>query len=360
VIPTFIFTSPAFVILYFSPSSKLPTRGTQSSSPTPFPTGPLSPAPIPFSLSLSPEPTSSPSPLTPSAGRPSNRPLRRQIEQVTSGAAAPPLPPHDGGGSAELVAAALPSCSLLVLPLHCLGSSTARTPPRLHHGEAAPAPRRGRARPSALFSTAPPLSLSRAGSTSPLWRAVELAGPAPSAPPLLATRWRTTSYGAQSPNRAPWRGGRRHSGAGEVRRRTAAVGGGGRAPLLPDTSGGRLVPPCSCGCAGGARPPCGGGRAAARRRVPLRCRRRLHGRRQPPSPDLASSLSSSERRRERGGCVGGTRASPGGGSRIPSDSKEMEGGRENEGGYPVPAAGQKTVSLSSRRGIPTPVRMVLS
>jgi hypothetical protein len=55
-IATFIFTSPTFVILYFSHSSKLPTHGTHSSySPLSFfPTGPLPPAPIP-PLSFSPE-----------------------------------------------------------------------------------------------------------------------------------------------------------------------------------------------------------------------------------------------------------------------------------------------------------------
>jgi hypothetical protein len=55
-IPTFIFTSPAFIIIYFSPSSKLPTRGTHSSfSPHLFPTTPSHP-PIPLSLSLNPTP----------------------------------------------------------------------------------------------------------------------------------------------------------------------------------------------------------------------------------------------------------------------------------------------------------------
>jgi hypothetical protein len=54
-IPTFIFTSPAFIILYFPPSSKLPTRGTHSSYSilTFFPTVPLPPVPIPLPLRLS-------------------------------------------------------------------------------------------------------------------------------------------------------------------------------------------------------------------------------------------------------------------------------------------------------------------
>jgi hypothetical protein len=55
-IPTFIFTSPAFVILYFFPSSKLPTRGTHSSYSPPLflPHRPLPPAPFPPSLSRNP------------------------------------------------------------------------------------------------------------------------------------------------------------------------------------------------------------------------------------------------------------------------------------------------------------------
>jgi hypothetical protein len=209
--------------------------------------------------------------------------------------------------------------------------------PRLLHGEDAPTPvpRRSRARLSTLFSTAPPLSLSGAGSTSHLRRAVELAGPAPSAPPSLATRWRTTSCGAQPLNRAPWHGGGRHGGALRRRRRRGAeadCGGGHRAPLLVWVRRWGSSSPASSVAGGGA---------ATRQWVPLRRRRWLQGRRQPPSPDLPPSLSSSERRHERGVCVCRTRANPGGGCRIPSDSKETGGGQENEGGYPVPTAAKK-------------------
>jgi hypothetical protein len=147
-----------------------------------------------------------------------------------------------------------------------------------------------------------------------------------------------------------------------VRRRTAAAGGGGRAPLPPCTSGGGLMLSCSCGCAGGFVLPCflrgrrrGCGAAAGTPATSTAAPRQA-----PASLPRPPSIPSEFRgRRERGGCVCGTRASPRGGSRIPSDSKETGGGWENEGGYLVPAAGEKTVSLSSRRGIPAPVRMVL-
>jgi hypothetical protein len=90
-IPTFIFTSSAFIILYLFPSSKLPTRGTHSSSPFP-PLDPSHPHPSPnYSPSLSNPPRHLVTiALAPSAGRSGNRRPRRQIEQATGGTATEP------------------------------------------------------------------------------------------------------------------------------------------------------------------------------------------------------------------------------------------------------------------------------